>query len=179
MRPHGEIFEYRSIETDVLAFCLERITGKRLPQILSEVIWQKMGAQENACFTIDSEGFATADGGLNACLRDYARFGQLMLDDGGGIIPVDWVKATRSGLHGKFEGRYAATLPGGAYRNMWWIDGTPSRALLARGVFGQLIYINYTTGIVVAKVSSWPDFVSPELEIATLNAIRGIENYLA
>lgn len=179
VRPHGKKFEYRSIETDVLAFCLERITGKRLPQILSEEIWQKMGAQENACFTIDSEGFATADGGLNACLRDYARFGQLMLDDGGGIIPVDWVKATRSGLHGKFVGRYAATLPGGAYRNMWWIDGTPLRALLARGVFGQLIYINYTTGIVVAKVSSWPDFVSPELEIATLNAMRGIEDYLA
>lgn len=175
VRPHGEKFEYRSIETDVLAFCLERVTGKRLPQILSEEIWQKMGAQENACYTIDSQGFATADGGLNACLRDYARFGQLMLDNGGGIIPADWVKATRIGQHGRFEGRYAATLPGGAYRNKFWIDGSPSRALMARGVFGQLIYINNATGVVVAKVSSWPEFVSPELEIATLKAIRDIE----
>jgi CubicO group peptidase (beta-lactamase class C family) len=178
VRFHGQAFEYRSIETDVLAFCLERVTGKRLPQILSDEIWQKMGAQENACFTIDSQGFATADGGLNACLRDYARFGQLVLQDGGGIIPANWVKATRVGQHGQFTGRYASTLPGGAYHNHFWIDGTPSRVLLARGVFGQLIYINHVTGVVVAKVSSWPDFVSPELEIATVNAIRAIENYL-
>jgi CubicO group peptidase (beta-lactamase class C family) len=178
LRPHGEKFEYRSIETDVLAFCLERVTGKRLPQLLSEEIWQKMGAHENACFTVDSTGFATADGGLNACLRDYARFGQLMLEDGGGIIPAAWVKATRTGHHGQFEGRYASTLPHGAYRNMFWIDGTPDHALLARGVFGQLIYINHSTGVVVAKLSSWPEFVAPELEIATLNAIHTIEGCL-
>ncbi len=178
-RPHGEKFEYRSIETDVLAFCMERVTGKRLPQLLSEELWQKMGAYQSACFTVDSAGFATADGGLNACLRDYARFGQLMLDNGGGIIPHEWVKATRTGHHGHFEGRYASTLPGGAYRNMFWIDGTVDHALLARGVFGQLIYINHVTGVVVAKVSSWPDFVAPELEIATLNAIHAIEDFLA
>ena len=177
-RPHGETFEYRSIETDVLAFCLERVTGKRLPQILSDEIWQRMGAQEDACYTIDPQDFATADGGLNACLRDYARFGQLMLENGGGIIPSEWVQTTRTGQHGLFTGRYASTLPGGAYRNQFWIDGTPSRALLARGVFGQLIYINHATGVVVAKLSSWPDFVSPELEIATLNAIRAVESYL-
>ena len=46
-------FSYRSIETDVLAFCLERATGKRLPQLVSEEIWQKMGAEESACFTVD------------------------------------------------------------------------------------------------------------------------------
>jgi CubicO group peptidase (beta-lactamase class C family) len=178
-RPHGKKFEYRSIETDVLAFSLERVTAKRLPELLSEELWQKMGAYENACFTVDSAGFATADGGLNACLRDYARFGQLMLEDGGGIIPLEWVKATRTGRHGHFEGRYASTLPGGAYRNMFWIDGTADHALLARGVFGQLIYINHVTGVVVAKFSSWPDFVAPELETATLNAIHAIEDFLA
>ncbi len=77
MRPHGELFSYRSIETDVLAFCMERVTGKRLPQLLSEELWQKMGAEESACITVDSAGFALADGGLNACLRDYGRFGQI------------------------------------------------------------------------------------------------------
>jgi CubicO group peptidase (beta-lactamase class C family) len=179
VRAHGEAFEYRSIETDVLAFCLERATGKRLPQLLSEELWQRMGAFENACFTVDPTGFATADGGLNACLRDYARFGQLMLEDGGGIIPAPWVKATRIGQHGRFAGHYASVIPGGAYRHMFWIDGTSSRALLARGVFGQLIYINHVTGVVVAKVSSWPDFVMPEIEAATLKVIHTIEDFLA
>lgn len=177
--PHGTKFDYRSIETDVLALCLERVTGKRLAQIFSEELWQKMGALESASFTIDSAGFAVADGGLNACLRDYARFGQLILEDGGGIIPAAWIAATRVGLHGQFEGRYASTLPGGAYHNMFWIEAPPSRALLARGVFGQLIYINPETGIVVVKVSSWPDFVSPEFEVATIKAIHAIEGHLA
>jgi CubicO group peptidase (beta-lactamase class C family) len=102
-----------------------------------------------------------------------------MLDNGGGIIPATWVEATRAGLRVQVEGRYASTLPGGAYHNQFWIECAPSKALMARGVFGQLIYINPTTGVVVAKVSSWPDFVSPELEIATIKAIHTIEAYLA
>jgi CubicO group peptidase (beta-lactamase class C family) len=179
IRPHGAKFEYRSIETDVLAFCMERVTGKRLSQIFSEELWQKMGAQENGSFTVDSTGFAIADGGLNACLRDYARFGQLILENDGSIVPAAWVEATRTGLHGQFEGRYASTLPGGAYHNQFWIEGVPSKALMARGVFGQLIYINPNTAVVVAKLSSWPEFVSPEFEIATLNAIHTIEEWLA
>ncbi len=81
-RPHGERFEYRSIETDVLAFLMERVTGRRLAQLVSEELWQKIGADESACFTVDPAGYALADGGFNATLRDYARFGQLILEVG-------------------------------------------------------------------------------------------------
>jgi CubicO group peptidase (beta-lactamase class C family) len=178
IRPHGVKFEYRSIETDVLAFCMERVTAKPLARIFSDELWQKMGATQNASLTVDSAGFAIADGGFNACLRDYARFGQVILESGSGIIPASWLAATRVGVHDRFEGPYAQILPGGAYRNMFWIEGVPSRALLARGVFGQLIYINPTTGVVVAKLSSWPDFVSPVLETATICAIHSIEKLM-
>lgn len=81
-RPHGALFVYRSIETDVLAFAMERVTGKRLPQIVSEELWQKLGVEESANFTVDPGGYALASGGFNATLRDYARFGQLFLDNG-------------------------------------------------------------------------------------------------
>ena len=94
-RPHGEAFEYRSIETDVLAFVMERATGKRLAQLVSEELWQKIGAEESAYFTVDSAGYALADGGFNATLRDYARFGQTILEDGAGIVPADWIAETR------------------------------------------------------------------------------------
>ena len=56
-------------------FCMERVTGKRLPQIVSEELWQTMGAEESASFTVDAAGYALADGGFNATLRDYARVG--------------------------------------------------------------------------------------------------------
>ena len=177
-RGHGDLFAYRSIETDVLAFCLERVTGKRLPQLLSEEIWQKMGAEESGCITVDSAGYALASGGLNATLRDYGRFGQLLLENGGGIIPASWIEATRSGNHAIFGAPYTFSMPQGAYKNQFWIEDPASRAILARGVFGQLIYVNWDYNMVVVKLSSWPDFLSVPFNIATLNAVHAIAGAL-
>jgi CubicO group peptidase (beta-lactamase class C family) len=175
---HGSRFSYRSIETDVLAFALERATGKRLPQLLSELLWQPMGAAESACYTVDPAGFAVADGGLNACLGDYARFGQLLLEGGRGIIPAPWIEETRRGNHARFGGSYAQVLPQGAYHNQFWIEDAQSRNLMCRGVFGQLIHVNFDQGIVVAQVSSWPDFTSAVFEGATHKAIHRIAQAL-
>jgi CubicO group peptidase (beta-lactamase class C family) len=157
---------------------MERVTGKRLPQLVSEEIWQKMGAAESACFTVDPAGYALADGGFNACLRDYARFGLLLTRGGEGIVPAAWIAEARRGVCGTFSGRYELTLPRGGYHNQFWIEDDSSRSLLCRGVFGQLIYMNFETGVVAAKLSSWPEFVSPRLEIATLKAIHAIERHL-
>lgn len=178
-RPHGTAFEYRSIETDVLAFCLERVTGKRLAQLLSEELWQKIGAEENACFTVDPAGYALAEGGFNACLRDYGRFGQLILEGGRGIIPTTWIDVTRNGNHLMFGGSYAETLPGGAYHNQFWIEDAKSRSLMARGVFGQWIYINWDHNMVIVKLSSFPDFINSAFEIASLNAAHAIGRKLS
>ena len=80
-------------------------------------------------------------------LRDYARFGQLYLDhgkvDGVEVIPAAWVEATRNGDHALFREPYTQSLPQGAYRNQFWIEDPQSRSIMARGVFGQLIYINW------------------------------------
>lgn len=177
-RPHGEIFEYRSVETDVLAFCMERVTGKRLPQLVSEEIWQKAGMDESASFTVDAAGYALANGGFNATLRDYARFGQLFLNNGGDIIPPAWISATRHGDHEIFKPPFTYAHPEGAYRNQFWIEDPRSRALMAKGVFGQLIYINWDSRMVVVKLSSWPDFLNLAYGNATLCAIHRIAEAL-
>lgn len=170
-REHGAAFEYRSIETDVLAFLMERVTGRRLAQLVSEELWQKLGADESACFTVDSAGYALADGGFNATLRDYARFGQLILDNGGDIVPAGWIEATRNGRHGP---GFSSSLPEGSYRNQFWIENPRSRALMCRGVFGQLIHIDWTTRMVVVKLSSYPDFSNRAYSVATLKAVHAI-----
>jgi len=171
---HGSRFSYRSIETDVLAFVLERATGKRFAQLLSEELWQKIGVDESANMTVDAAGFALADGGLSACLRDYGRFGQLILENGGEIVPASWIASTRSGDHRMFGKPYTEVLPEGAYRNQFWIEDMRSRSLMARGVFGQLIHISWERQMVVVKLSSWPDFVNPAWTVATLDAVRRI-----
>jgi CubicO group peptidase (beta-lactamase class C family) len=174
-RPHGAAFEYRSIETDVLAFIMERVTGKRLPQLVSEELWQKLGADESACFTVDSAGYAIADGGFNATLRDYGRFGQLILDKGRGIVPAGWIEATRTGRHGP---DFNPSLPEGSYRNQFWIENPRSRALMCRGVFGQMIHIDWETNMVVVKLSTYPDFSNVAYSVATLKAVHAIAKAL-
>jgi CubicO group peptidase (beta-lactamase class C family) len=176
--PHGAAFAYRSIETDVLAFCMERVSRQRLAQLVSENLWQKLGAEQNACFTIDAEGYALADGGFNACLRDYARFGQLLLEGGRGVIPQQWIEATRNENHRLFGLPYSATLPQGAYHNQFWIEDAKSRNLMARGVFGQMIYINWECDMVVVKLSTWPDFLNPRFANATRSACHRIGSAL-
>lgn len=178
-RAHGAAFEYRSIETDVLAFCLERVAGKRLPQILSEEIWQKLGMEESANFTVDPAGYALASGGLNASLRDYARFGQMVLENGGGIVPAAHVAETRKGDHEIFQAPYNIALSEGAYKNQFWIEDRSEQAIMCRGVFGQLIYISWKYNMVVVKLSSWPDFLNVKYAMATLAAVHEIGKALA
>ena len=178
IRPHGAAFEYRSIETDVLAFAMERVTGKRLPQIISYEIWQKLGAEESGCFTVDRAGYAIADGGFNATLRDYGRFGQMVLSGGAGIVPSSWIETTRNGDHKIFAAPYNIALPQGAYHNQWWIEDPNSRNLMARGVFGQWIYVDFAHEMVIVKLSSWPVFLNPKYEIATLAAAHVIAGAL-
>ncbi|TIQ38708.1 MAG: serine hydrolase [Mesorhizobium sp.] len=176
VREHGEAFEYRSIETDVLAFIMERVTGRRLAQLVSEELWQKLGADESACFTVDSAGYALADGGFNATLRDYGRFGQLILDNGGGVIPADWIESTRTGRHGP---DFSPGLPEGSYRNQFWIEDPRSRALMCKGVFGQMIHIGWEHRMVVVKLSTYPDFTNTAYSVATLKAVHAIAAALA
>ena len=61
---------------------MERVTGKRLPEIVSERLWGPMGAEEDANITVDSNGYGLACGGVSASLRDLARFADVMLNEG-------------------------------------------------------------------------------------------------
>jgi CubicO group peptidase (beta-lactamase class C family) len=176
--PHGIDFSYRSIETDVLGFVLERATGVRLADLVSTELWAPMGAEEDAYFTVDPTGFACACGGLNATLRDLARFGQLYVAGGAAghrqLVPEEWIRQTRAGNPDLFRGAYREVLPHGAYRNQFWLEDTVDRVLLARGVFGQLIFIDPAAEFVAVKLSSWPEFVNPTRTRAALAAIRAI-----
>jgi len=176
---HGSRFRYRSIETDVLAFIMERATGERLADLVSRHLWAPLGAEEDAYFTIDRTGYSLADGGFNATLRDYARFGLLHANDGMAhghqVLPHDWIAATRTGDHSKFQGDYRIALPKGAYKNQFWIEDASRRAYMARGVFGQCIYIDPDADFVAVKLSSWPEFTSHirvRQALAAVNAIK-------
>jgi CubicO group peptidase (beta-lactamase class C family) len=182
--PHGASFRYRSIETDVLAFVLERVSGTSLAELVSRELWQPMGAEEDGYFTVDPEGYALADGGFNATLRDYARFALLHLGHGTiagrPIVPAAWIEDTIAGArHDLFQGDYRQVLPSGAYHNQFWVEGGCSRAYMARGVFGQFIYIDPEAEFAAVKLSSWPDFVNSTRSREALAAVKALREALS
>ena len=179
---HGASFRYRSIETDVLAFALQAVTGKSLAAIISETIWAPMGAEEDAQLTVDSAGYGLGCGGFNATLRDYARFAHIYASDGRAngrqVVPSAWIADTQAGRHEDFGADYRHVLPKGAYRNAFWVEEAGKPVLMARGVFGQLLYIDPESEFVGVVLSSWPDFVNPERTRKTLAAMRAMRAML-
>ena len=92
---HGGDFTYRSADTDMLGWVLERASGTRMAELVSSLIWVPLGAEHDADITCDPVGSAIHDGGMSATARDLARFGQLLLDDGfvdgHAVVPADLV----------------------------------------------------------------------------------------
>jgi len=181
-RPHGARFEYRSIETDVIAHCMERITGTRLAELISHELWQPLGAEESACFTVDGIGYPLADGGFNSTLRDYARFGQMLCNRGVGngrqIVPSEWISDTFAADPSLFGEPFNRGFENGAYRNQFWIRDIHRQVIMARGVFGQLIYVDMDNDLVVTRLASWPEFLSLERKLDDLAAIDAITDQL-
>ncbi|EUB99341.1 6-aminohexanoate-dimer hydrolase [Rhizobium sp. CF080] len=178
-RPHGALFKYRSIETDVLGFVLERATGVSIAELISRDIWAPMGAEEDAYITVDNGGAALADGGFCATLRDLGRFAQLLLDggmrEGRQIVPRLWIEDTLKASGELYQGIYRSVFPDGAYRNQVWIEDTVRGTYIARGVFGQCIYLDPGNEFAAVKLSTWPEHASIERTrelIAALHAIR-------
>ena len=183
IRDHGKKFEYRSVETDVVAWALERAAHRSLADLVSELIWKKIGAEHNAFFTVDRAVTALADGGFNATLRDYARFGLMMQNSGmvgdTRVVPAAWVDACASGDHSVYGEPYTDTCPDGAYSNFWWVNNIDDGDFMARGVFGQMIYIDRNAELTIVKLSTWPDYVITDFTRESLAAFAAIKKQLS
>src|SRR6266850_4031082 len=96
----GTKFSYASVETEVLGLVLAAAVGRTVSEYLQEKIWQPIGAEANATWLIDRSGQEVTFCCLNAVLRDYARLGLLLANDGNWrgrqIIPAAWVQDATS-----------------------------------------------------------------------------------
>ncbi len=103
------------------------------------------------------------DGGLAATLRDLGRFGQMLLDggtvDGRPVVPAAWIADSYAGgldTPERFAASGNAWLPGGGYRNQFWLPYTGRDVLLCLRIHGQMIWVEPARRLVVVKLSSWP-----------------------
>ena len=166
----GTVFDYQSPNVDVIGWIISRVSGQPLQRFVAERIWGKLGAEHDALFATDVEFVPIATGGFSTTLRDAARFG-LAVSQGGvwagqKIFPGSWLEDTlkldeadlaanaRSVYRQNGSPAYDRELQ--AYRNFWWILDAEQGEFMARGVFGQSIYIHQAHQVVIASFASAP-----------------------
>ena len=143
----GETWQYVSIDTHVLGMVVRGETGKSIPELLTERIINPLGLEADPYYLTDGNGVAFVLGGLNMRTRDYARFGQMIANGGNWqgqqIVPEAWIEESTVAS--------ANTLPGEiGYGYQWWIpDGSGEGQFLARGIYGQYIYIDRPRNVVI------------------------------
>ncbi|NOG31908.1 serine hydrolase [Halomonas sp. TBZ9] len=180
---HGEAFHYRTANTDALGWVLARVTGRTVAELLSEKVWRHLGAEQDAYMSVDSTGTPFAGGGLNLGLRDLARFGEMVRQqgryNGQQILAPEVVEDIRAGgSQEAFAKAGYAQLDGWSYRNMWWVTHNPQGAFMARGVHGQALYIDPTAEMVIARFASHPVSANAANDATTLPAFNAVARYL-
>jgi CubicO group peptidase (beta-lactamase class C family) len=177
---HGGRFHYVSPNTDLMGWAIERATGVRYADLVSELLWQPMGAGRDAYITVDRLGAPRCAGGFCATTLDLARIGLLLAEGGayGGkqIVPAGWIEDiwTKGDQRAWNQGDFAKYFPSMNihYRSKWYVLHDAAPIMFGVGVFGQNVFIDRKNQIVVAKFSSQ---ALPMDEKRILLTIRGIE----
>lgn len=180
---HGQAFAYKTVNTELMCWVMKRVTGVPLAEMLGDRIWSKLGCEEDGYLTVDSIGVPMGGGGLHACLRDMARFGELMRCNGawGGrqLVHPSVVDDIRHGSDpAKFAKAGYTLLPGYSYRSMWWVTHNELGAFEGRGIHGQRLYVAPAAEMVVARFASHPIAASAANDPITLPALLALGRML-
>lgn len=163
--PPGTVWAYKTLDTAVLGWLLEKATGSTVSAYTAKCLWEPLGAEADGFYIMDGppgEGREFSGAGFNATLRDYARIGQMMLNggvaDGRRIVSEEWVRESTRPAEPK------GPWPGYGYQ--WWlVDGTV--AFQAIGLQGQYIYVDPASRTVIVKLSHFPPGDNRALEEET------------
>ncbi len=158
----GSRFQYVSSDSQVLAWVLSKASGIPLAQYLQTRLWAPLGMESAAYWSIEREGGSeVAYCCLNATARDYAKLGQLYLNQGQwqgqAFLPEGWVsEATRPSKPMLQPGATPQKIRG--YQYQWWVPEGYDGEYMAMGVWGQLIWVSEKHRVVIVKTSVDPDY---------------------
>ncbi|TMH26159.1 MAG: serine hydrolase, partial [Betaproteobacteria bacterium] len=162
-RMPGERFHYSSADTQVLGLVLRAATGKPLSDYLSAKIWKPMGAEADASWIVDKGGHETAYTSVNATVRDYARLGMLLANDGAvdgrQIIPAAWVRAATTASEKRFEPGQIENFSGACcsslgYGYQTWILPGKERQFMLWGLRMQFIFVEPKSKLVMVHTAA-------------------------
>lgn len=151
----GEVFAYKTIDTAILGWLIERVTGGTVAAYTTGKLWEPMGAEADGFYIMDGKpgvGREFSGAGFNATLRDWARFGQMLLNEGTvegrRVVDAEWIRTARTPLGSE------AGVDGGYGFQFWTREG--SEAYKAVGLQGQYVYVDPDTQTVMVKLSYFP-----------------------
>lgn len=184
-KPPGSAFYYSSLDSILCGIIVERATGKRPAAYLSEKIWKPFGMEGDGFWNTEADGGTTfTASGIGATLRDYARFGQFILEGGSigteRVLPSWWLSEATKPSEASLKERTP-------YGFQWWLHtaqgvnsisagavdpATPfadpvrlpgaETVYYALGNAGQSITINPAQKVVIVKWAAWNDSKGPE-----------------
>lgn len=152
----GKQFKYLSGNTQLLAFILEKATGRRVSEYASEKIWKPIGASQSALWSLDTEnGMEKAYCCLHTNARDFARLGQLVINkgkwNGQQLVSEKYIDELSSPVvnlideWGKDPLKY--------YGYHWWITSFRNQKVVyARGILGQYILVIPDQKMVIVRL---------------------------
>ncbi|MEL6914098.1 MAG: serine hydrolase [Pseudomonadota bacterium] len=175
-RAPGERFEYVSIDTHVLGMVLRGATGRSVVALMEERLTGPLGIEAEGAYITDGRGVAFVLGGLNFTTRDYARFGQMIMQGGTWrgerIVSESWLRAaTRPS---------ATTAPGAIrYGYQWWIPADadisdPDHAFMGRGIYGQHLYVDPKANVVIVQTAGDREFDAPGITAGYIDFFRAL-----
>jgi hypothetical protein len=168
-RQPGIFNEYISVNTDILGLIIARATKRKLSIYLREKLLDPLGVEFDSYWITDDNGIEIAHAGFNACLRDFAKLGQLYLQRGNWygkqIVPSAWIKDSIHAVEKHLQPESInSSEPGMGYGYQWWLCDGFEGEYMAIGVYNQFIYINPTRNTVIVKNSAnqnYNDIVNP------------------
>lgn len=163
----GARFHYVSIDTHVLGMVLRGATDRDIPELLEDRLLAPLGLEAAPYYLTDGLGVSFVLGGLNLRTRDYARFGQMVMQGGKWqgiqVVPEPWVMAMTS----------PQAKDGSDYGFQWWIpENAAPGEVMARGIYGQYIYINPGLAVVIAVNAADRGFEEPGVEAGDIAMLR-------
>lgn len=153
--PPGKAWVYSTGESYLVSAIMENATGMNLADYLTSRLWSRIGMESDARWWSESvDGMTISGSGMNATLRDYARFGLFVLREGRvgdeQLVPEGW--RDEAGSPYEIDGRTIR------YGYMWWVpeleDPSLKGCFQAEGIYGQYIHINPARQIVVVVASA-------------------------
>ena len=168
----GDTWQYVSIDTHVIGMVVRGATGKSIPDLLSEKIIAPLGQENDGYYLTDGNGVAFVLGGINLTTRDYARFAQMILQNGDyngtQIVPADWISASTKPSAPTAAGKIG-------YGYQWWIPvGSHKGEFQGQGVYGQYLYIDQPAGVIIVTTGADRHFRNSGVSKANIAIFRQI-----